>query len=105
VLVLVPHFLFGAQPATWIPFRKQASSRTFGRHVFLTTKLATAEESQPAKRHKPTNSPTLTQFEESEPIGVQISTQLVIHIGEEAKVDTAPSLSWTQTPGKQLTTT
>jgi hypothetical protein len=50
-----------------------------------------AEESQPAKRHKPTISPNNTQSEESEPIGAQISTQLAIPIGEEAKVDAAPS--------------
>ena len=50
-----------------------------------------AEESQPAKIHKPTISPNDTQSEESEHIGAQISTQLAIPIGEEVKVDTASS--------------
>jgi hypothetical protein len=46
----------------------------------LTSKLTMAENSQPTKEHKPTNSFNDTQLEESEPIEVQISAQLAIPI-------------------------
>ena len=39
---VLPHFLFGAPPATWIPFRKQASSSIFGRYVILTSLINVA---------------------------------------------------------------
>jgi hypothetical protein len=72
------------------PLSQTSKLKYFGRYVFLTSNHTMAEESQPAKRHKPTISPNDTQPEEYKPIGAQISTQFAIPMGEEAKVDAAP---------------
>ena len=61
------------------PLSLTASLRTFGRYVFLTSKLTIAENSQPTKQYTP--------IEDSKPIGVRNPTQFAIFIGEKAKVD------------------
>jgi hypothetical protein len=71
------------------PLSQTSKLNHFRKIRTLTTKLTMAEESQPVKRYKLTNLPDETQSEEPEPIGVQIPTQLVIPVGEEAKADAA----------------
>jgi hypothetical protein len=72
-------------------FRKQQAQELWEGTYFPTSNHPMAEESQPAKRHKQNNSSTDTPLDESEPIGAQVPTQLANPIGEEAKVDAAPS--------------